>query len=62
MLRVIIDEHGDVEEARVVESVHAIYDALVVSAARTWKYEPAKLDGRPVRYGKLIEIVLKPVQ
>ena len=62
MLRVIIDEHGDVEDARVVESVHAIYDALVVSAARTWKYVPAKLDGRPVRYAKLIEIVLKPVQ
>jgi len=47
MLRVIIDEHGDVEDARVVESVHAVYDALVV---------------RPVRYAKLIEIVLKPVQ
>jgi hypothetical protein len=44
----------------VVESVHPIYDALLLSAARTWKYEPAKLDGKPVRYVKLIEVVLKP--
>ncbi len=59
-VRVIIDELGNVEEARVVESVHPVYDALLLSAARTWKYEPAKLDGKPVRYVKLIEVVLKP--
>jgi periplasmic protein TonB len=59
-VRVIIDDQGNVEEARVVESVHPVYDALLLSAARTWKYEPATLDGKPVRYVKLIEIVLKP--
>jgi TonB family protein len=59
-LRVIIDEHGNVEEARMVESVHSVYDALLIAAARTWKYEPAKMDGRPVRYAKMIEIVLRP--
>jgi TonB family protein len=60
MVRVIIDEKGNVEEARVVESVHAVYDALLLSAARTWKYEPAKLDGKPTRYVKMVEVVLKP--
>jgi TonB family protein len=59
-VRVIIDDQGNVEEARVVESVHPAYDALLLSAARTWKYEPATLDGKPVRYVKLIEVVLKP--
>ena len=59
-VRVIIDEQGDVEEARVVESVHPVYDALLLSAARTWKYEPATVNGKPVRYVKLIEVVLKP--
>ena len=59
-VRVIIDDQGNVEEARVVESVHPVYDALLLSAARTWKYEPATLDGKPVRYVKLIEVVLKP--
>jgi TonB family protein len=59
-VRVIIDEQGNVEEARVVESVHPVYDALLLSASRTWKYEPATLDGKPVRYVKLIDVVLKP--
>ncbi|MGH9143342.1 MAG: energy transducer TonB [Vicinamibacterales bacterium] len=58
-LRIIIDEQGNVDDARIVEPVHPIYDALLLSAARTWKYEPAKLDGRPVRYVKVIEVVLK---
>jgi TonB family protein len=59
-LRVIVDEHGNVDDARVIESLHTVYDALLLSAARTWKYEPAKLDGKPVRYVKMIEVVLKP--
>jgi TonB family protein len=59
-VRVIVDEQGNVEEARIVESVHTVYDALLLSATRTWKYEPAKLDGKPVRYMKLIEVVLSP--
>jgi TonB family protein len=59
-VRIIVNEQGGVEEARMVESVHTVYDALLLSAARTWKYEPATLDGKPVRYMKLIEVVLKP--
>jgi TonB family protein len=59
-VRIIVNEQGSVEEARVVETIHTVYDALLVSAARTWKYEPATLDGKPVRYVKLIEVVLKP--
>jgi tetratricopeptide (TPR) repeat protein len=59
-LRLIIDERGNVEDARMVESVHSVYDALLISATRLWKYEPAKLDGRPVRYAKMIQIVLNP--
>ena len=59
-VRIIVDEQGGVEDARIVESVHTVYDALLLSAARTWKYEPATLDGKPVRYMKLIEVVLRP--
>jgi TonB family protein len=59
-IRVIVDEQGNVEEARIIESIHTVYDALLLSAARTWKYDPARLDGKPVRYVKTIEVVLKP--
>ena len=58
-VRIIINDQGSVEEARIVESVHTVYDALLLSATRTWKYEPATLDGKPVRYVKLIEVVLR---
>lgn len=60
MIRVIIDEQGNVNEARIVQPIHTAYDALLLSAARTWKYAPATLDGKPVRYMKMIEVVLKP--
>ncbi len=59
-LRVIIDEQGNVEEARVIESINSVYDSLLVSAARTWKYEPARMDGKPVRFAKMIGIVITP--
>lgn len=59
-IRIIVDEQGGVEEARIVEPVHTVYDALLLSAARLWKYEPATLDGTPVRYVKVIEVVLTP--
>jgi len=39
-----------------------VYDALLISATRLWKYEPAKLDGKPVRYAKIIQIVLNPAR
>jgi TonB family protein len=61
LVRLIIDEQGNVDDARIIESVHAVYDALLLSAAKTWKYEPAKLDGKPTRYMKVLEVVLKPV-
>jgi TonB family protein len=60
ILRVIVDERGNVEDARIVSSIHVVYDTLLLSAARTWKYEPARLNGKPVRYMKLIEVVLTP--
>ena len=61
LVRLIIDEQGNVDDARIIESVHAVYDALLLSAAKQWKYEPAKLDGKPTRYMKVLEVVLKPV-
>jgi tetratricopeptide (TPR) repeat protein len=60
LLRVIVDEHGGVEEARIVQSIHPVYDQLLLSASRTWTYEPAMLDGKPVRYVKMIEVILRP--
>ena len=40
-------------------SINSIYDRLVASAAKNWRYRPANLNGVPVKYRKAIQISLK---
>jgi len=53
---IVIDERGAVEDVTVRQSVNAAYDALLVAAARTWRYQPARKDGVPVRFVKTVAI------
>jgi hypothetical protein len=62
VLRIVIDEQGKVEVASLVKSVTEQYDPLLIAATAQWKFRPATRDGRPVKYQKLIEIVLAPKQ
>src|SRR5262249_3134043 len=41
ILDLIINERGAVESATMRESVNAIYDKMLLSAARSWQYRPA---------------------
>ncbi len=46
---VVIDESGQVREARVVDSAPAgFFDAAVLEVAPSWRFEPATYRGRPV--------------
>ena len=36
------------------------YDRLVLGATKTWQYQPATLNGKPVKYRKRIQITLVP--
>src|SRR5262249_4731696 len=45
VLEVVIDEAGAVESAVMTKPVSAAYDRLALSAARTWQYRPATLNG-----------------
>ena len=54
IIDVVIDEQGSVQEVAVRESVNSAYDALMVAAARTWKYRPATLNDVPVRFVKSV--------
>jgi hypothetical protein len=54
----VIDETGAVQQATVRTSIHPVYDALIISASRSWKYLPATRNGAPVRYRKSIQIML----
>jgi hypothetical protein len=57
LLELVIDETGQVEFAVVRQSVHPIYDAFLVNAARTWRYTPATRDGKAVKFRKFIEVL-----
>jgi TonB family protein len=56
VLEVVIDERGRVTTMNVRISVHPMYDTLLMTAARDWRYQPATLAGKPVKYRKLIQI------
>lgn len=60
MLEIVIDESGNVTSATLKKPLHPSYDSVLVRAARQWKFRAATKEGVPVRYRKLIEIVLTP--
>jgi len=59
VLDLVIDARGNVERAVMRDSVNAIYDKLVLTAARSWKYQPATRNGTPVRYQKSVVLTLE---
>jgi TonB family protein len=56
LVDIVIDELGRVVSMTMRGSIHPTYDAQVLGAARDWKYKPATLNGKPVRYRRLIAI------
>ena len=58
VLEVTIDESGNVSNAVLRKPFNASYDALILKAARDWKYEPARKAGVPVRFVRNVAIRL----
>jgi hypothetical protein len=56
-VEVVIDEAGAVTEARILSSVSAFYDAVLLESAKGWRYRPAMKEGRPVRFRRSAAIV-----
>ena len=57
-IEVIVDENGNVESASMRQPVTPQYDKLALGAARGWHYQPATVNGVPVKYRKLIQITV----
>ena len=55
-----IDATGRVSDARMLQSVHVLYDPLLLKAARDWTYEPPRVGGKPIASTKRVEVVLRP--
>ena len=56
LLEVIIDEQGRVIGLDLRIRLHPIFDSQLLGAAKDWRYRPAMLNGKPVRYRKLVQI------
>lgn len=59
-LELVIDETGVVEAVTLAESVWPAYDAVLVQAARKWRYQPAVKDGKPVKFRRVLDINIDP--
>ena len=60
LVEVMIDETGKVTDVRLLQSIHALYDVMLLKAAREWTYEPPRVAGKPTASRKRVEIVLRP--
>jgi tetratricopeptide (TPR) repeat protein len=56
VVEVVVDELGRVTAIAVRQSVQPMYDAELLTKGREWRYQPAMLNGQPVKYRKLIQL------
>ena len=59
-VEIVIDQNGSVESAKMQTPVLSGYDDIVVNAARHWRYQPARVNGQPVKFRKSIRITVVP--
>jgi hypothetical protein len=59
ILELTIGLDGRVERATLTQGMAPPYDHDLLEATRNWRYEPARVDGRPVRYRKAIRITFQ---
>jgi tetratricopeptide (TPR) repeat protein len=54
----VIDAHGQVKSVTFVQRIHPLYDGLLLSAAREWRYRAATRNGQPIEIQTRLPIVL----
>ena len=60
-LRLTIGADGRVKNATMVKPSHPAYDAVVLGAAKGWRYKPATQDGETTESERIIAIRLRPL-
>ena len=59
-IEVVISATGEVEQALMLPPARRLTDAMLVSNAKAWRFEPARRDGEPVRYRLRVELATSP--
>jgi protein TonB len=53
----VVEEDGTTSDVRVVKAYsHPLFDDAVIAAAKTWKFKPATLEGKPIRVRRLVRV------
>ena len=60
MIELVIDETGAVQSEMMRIPIDPMFDKQVMAAAIKWKYQPATMDGVPVKFMKRLSITVSP--
>lgn len=59
-IEVVVDERGEVVDASILKSINGAYDRTLLNAAKKWRFQPATLDGTPVKYRVSYQLTVEP--
>jgi len=59
LLEIIVAKSGVVERATLTQPIAGFYDRQVLDATKNWRYQPAQINGHPVRFRKTIKITFQ---
>lgn len=60
MVELVIDETGAVQSEMMRIPISPAFDQLVLAAASKWRYQPATMNGVPVKFLKRLSITVSP--
>lgn len=55
VVKFVVEEDGQITDVKIVKG-HPLFDDVVLAAVRSWTFEPATLDGKPVRMARMVKI------
>ena len=58
VVEAIVSAAGEVEKVRLVSPPESVHQAMILSAIKTWRFRPARMNGQPVRYRQLIPVAI----
>lgn len=55
-IELVVLADGTVDTVRLLVAPHSVHDSMLLSAIKSWQFQPALMDGVPVRYRKTVWI------
>lgn len=60
ILKLVVEADGKVGPVKVVRGLHPIVDTAWIEAVKEWRYQPAYLNGKPIRSSLTVTITAHP--